>query len=172
MKAGQILGASEDMTVCLWDVNSYTKARNTIEPAAVYKGHTSVVGVSDLANFSGLVLTVSSCRTLTGTQREKTYLQVLVMTSCFSCALLISSGILCGNAYMRDLSARWDTRSPAEPSTKVQAHDREILACAFNPAQESLLITGSADKVCPRNRPVTVCIHCERFLDHCPPRHP
>lgn len=34
------------MTVCLWDVNSYTKARNTIEPTAIYKGHTSVVGVS------------------------------------------------------------------------------------------------------------------------------
>lgn len=49
-KAGHILGASEDMTVCLWDVNSYTKARNTLEPTTVYKGHTSVVGVSGPIN--------------------------------------------------------------------------------------------------------------------------
>lgn len=28
------------------DVNSYTKTKNTIEPTAVFKGHTSVVGVS------------------------------------------------------------------------------------------------------------------------------
>lgn len=31
--------------------------------------------------------------------------------------------------------------------TKVQAHDREILAVAFSPASEDLLVTGSADKV-------------------------
>ncbi|KAF8131649.1 WD40-repeat-containing domain protein [Boletus edulis] len=47
VKGGHILGASEDMTVCLWDVNSYTKARNTIEPTTIYKGHTSVVGDVD-----------------------------------------------------------------------------------------------------------------------------
>lgn len=67
--------------------------------------------------------------------------------------------------------ARWDTRSPAEPTTKVRAHDREILACAFNPAQESLLITGSADKVRPINRSDSHCIYHTCFLDHCPPRH-
>ncbi|KAF8559916.1 WD40 repeat-like protein [Imleria badia] len=46
-KAGHILGASEDMTVCLWDINSYTKARNTLEPTTIYKGHASVVGDVD-----------------------------------------------------------------------------------------------------------------------------
>ena len=29
----------------------------------------------------------------------------------------------------------------------MQAHDQEILAVAFNPGVETLLITGSADKV-------------------------
>lgn len=43
---------------------------------------------------------------------------------------------------------RWDTRTATEPVTKVQAHDREILAVAFSPASEHLLVTGSADKVC------------------------
>ncbi|KAI6031352.1 WD40 repeat-like protein [Pisolithus microcarpus] len=46
-KAGHILGASEDMTICHWDVNSYTKAKNTVEPTTVFKGHTSVVGDVD-----------------------------------------------------------------------------------------------------------------------------
>lgn len=41
----------------------------------------------------------------------------------------------------------WDTRTPTEAVTKVQAHDREILAVAFSPASDHLLITGSADKV-------------------------
>lgn len=48
------------MTVCLWDVNSYTKARNTLEPTTIYKGHTSVVGVSAPAStFSRLVFIIS-----------------------------------------------------------------------------------------------------------------
>ena len=138
------------MTVCLWDVNSYTKARSTLEPTTIFKGHTSVVGVSDPPS-TGLALTDSLSRTLTGTQLEKMCLQVSVMTSCSSCALFISPGVPLF-IYSCISYARWDTRSPAEPTTKVPAHDREILACAFNPAQESLLITGSADKVCPRNR--------------------
>lgn len=42
---------------------------------------------------------------------------------------------------------RWDTRAPTEATAKIQAHDREILSCAFSPACEHLIITGSADKV-------------------------
>lgn len=41
----------------------------------------------------------------------------------------------------------WDTRTPDDPVTKMQAHDREILSVGFNPAIDYLLLTGSADKV-------------------------
>ncbi len=44
------------------------------------------------------------------------------------------------------MSCSWDTRQKA-PTSSIQAHDQEILAVAFNPGVESLLITGSADKV-------------------------
>lgn len=43
-------------------------------------------------------------------------------------------------------SCSWDSRSPTEPKTKIQAHEREILAVAFSPATEHLIVTGSADK--------------------------
>jgi histone-binding protein RBBP4 len=46
-----------------------------------------------------------------------------------------------------ELLSSWDTRTPTEPTMKFQAHDREILAVAFSPASEHLLVTGSADKV-------------------------
>ncbi|PSS29686.1 hypothetical protein PHLCEN_2v2834 [Hermanssonia centrifuga] len=39
----------------------------------------------------------------------------------------------------------WDTRASPEPVTKIQAHDREILAVAYSPARDYLLLTGSAD---------------------------
>ncbi|KAJ7610895.1 WD40 repeat-like protein [Roridomyces roridus] len=47
VKSGNILGASEDMTVCHWDINSYTKTKTSIEPTNVFRGHTSVVGDVD-----------------------------------------------------------------------------------------------------------------------------
>jgi histone-binding protein RBBP4 len=47
VRKGNILSASEDMTVCHWDVTSYTKGGNSIEPLNVFRGHTSVVGDVD-----------------------------------------------------------------------------------------------------------------------------
>ncbi|EGO05289.1 hypothetical protein SERLA73DRAFT_174369 [Serpula lacrymans var. lacrymans S7.3] len=106
-KAGHVLGASEDMTVCHWDINSYTKAKNTIEPTTVFRGHTSVVGDVDWHSTKENILAS------VGDDKM----------------LLI-----------------WDTRTPTDAVTKVQAHEREVLSCAFSPAREHLMITGSADK--------------------------
>ncbi|KAK0199075.1 WD40 repeat-like protein [Armillaria mellea] len=107
VKTGNVLGASEDMTVCHWDVNSYQKGQSTIQPTAVYKGHTSVVGDVDWH-----------------ATKETVFASV-------------------GDDKMLML---WDTRTPSEPTNKIQAHDREILAVSFSPASEHLLVTGSADK--------------------------
>ena len=46
-KLGDILGASEDSTVCLWDVMSYSKANTTVQPLTIFHGHNSVVGDVD-----------------------------------------------------------------------------------------------------------------------------
>jgi len=46
-KEGHVLGASEDTTVCHWDITSYSKTKTSIEPTTVFKGHTSVVGDVD-----------------------------------------------------------------------------------------------------------------------------
>lgn len=66
----------------------------------------------------------------------------------------------------------WDTRAPTEATAKIQAHDREILSCAFSPACEHLIVTGSADKVCmdaSKSRPTR--IQTLFHLDCCPARH-
>lgn len=61
---GKILGASEDMTVCLWDIQTYTKGENNIQPKSVFKGHTSVVGVSITQPSSIFLLTPPAGRRL------------------------------------------------------------------------------------------------------------
>lgn len=52
--------------------------------------------------------------------------------------------------YRLSTRISWDTRASNEPVTKVQAHDREILAVSYSPAKDYLLLTGSADNVRPR----------------------
>jgi len=108
-KSGNVLGASEDMTVCHWDINSYQKANPQIEPTNVFRGHTSVVGDVDWHAHD-----------------ENVFASV-------------------GDDKMLMI---WDTRAPTEAKVKIEAHDREILAVAFSPATEHLLVTGSADKTC------------------------
>jgi len=107
VKAGNILGSSEDMTVCHWDINSYAKAKSTIEPTNVFRGHTSIVGDVDWH---------------------------------------ATKGNMFGSVGDDKMLLIWDTRSPTEATTKIQAHDREILSLAFSPASEHLVVTGSADK--------------------------
>ena len=39
-----------------------------------------------------------------------------------------------------------------KPIARVEAHSAEVNSLAFSPANENILITGSADKVRPRPR--------------------
>ena len=65
------------------------------------------------------------------------------------------------------LPHRWDTRNSSdfEPSQAVVAHEKEILAVAFSPSSETMLLTGSSDKV-----RTFLCIRedskCIRVLDN------
>ncbi|KAF5380318.1 hypothetical protein D9757_007940 [Collybiopsis confluens] len=123
--AGHILGASEDMTVCYWDCQSYSRETSTIQPTNTFKGHTSVVGDVDWHS-------------------KKDYMFASV-----------------GDDKMLML---WDTRAPGGPVTKVQAHDREILAVAFSPASEDLLTAILHDLRAPTKKLHTFESHIDEVL--------
>jgi len=40
---GHLLSASEDTTVCHWDIKAYSKSNSVLEPLRIYRGHSSVV---------------------------------------------------------------------------------------------------------------------------------
>ena len=40
---GHLLSASEDTTICHWDIKAYSKANSVLEPLRIYRGHSSVV---------------------------------------------------------------------------------------------------------------------------------
>ncbi len=41
--SGHLLSASDDHTVCLWDVNSAAAEKTSLEAKSVFKGHSAVV---------------------------------------------------------------------------------------------------------------------------------
>ncbi|CAG8646872.1 5503_t:CDS:2, partial [Scutellospora calospora] len=43
LKEGHILDASEDTTICHWDITGYTKETRTMEPFRIYRGHEAFV---------------------------------------------------------------------------------------------------------------------------------
>ncbi|KAL1974827.1 hypothetical protein VTN31DRAFT_5031 [Thermomyces dupontii] len=107
---GHLATGSEDKTVRLWDMTTYTKGNKALKPVRTYTHHTSIVNdVQHHPLHSALIGTVSDDITL----------QII------------------------------DTREPettrAAASAGVQHRDA-INALAFNPAAETIVATGSADK--------------------------
>ncbi|UZJ52163.1 hypothetical protein CBS101457_001483 [Exobasidium rhododendri] len=109
VKQGHILAASEDKTVCHWDLQAYKKGETNMDPLTTYKGHSSVVGDVAWHNL-----------------QENTFASV-------------------GDDRMMLV---WDTREKAaNPSHRVEnAHNAEINAVVFSPANEYIICTGSSDK--------------------------
>jgi WD40 repeat protein len=109
-RPGHLLTASEDTTICSWDINQYQKEKKTLEPFKVYTGHTAwVEDVQWSPHVEHLFASVGDDK-----------------------KLMI-----------------WDTRTnvASKPNFFVDAHDAEINCVSFNPMNEFILATGSADKV-------------------------
>ncbi|SCZ98844.1 BZ3500_MvSof-1268-A1-R1_Chr3-1g05658 [Microbotryum saponariae] len=133
-KAGHLLSASEDQSICHWDVNGYTKGASTMEPLTVYRGHTAIVEVSH-----------SSSRTCAIEQSHRLNVFVRTQDVAWHC---LQENIFASVGDDRQL-LMWDTRGVSgvmKPTARVEAHEAEINAVAFAPHNENILITGSADK--------------------------
>jgi histone-binding protein RBBP4 len=106
---GHLLSGSDDALVCLWDIQGGTRTNRTLDPLAVFTGHTDVV--EDVTWHHHHENLFASCG-----DDHKTFI--------------------------------WDTRASdkSKANHSVSAHDAEVNCCAFNPYQEFLLVTGSADK--------------------------
>ena len=123
--------ASEDTTVCSWDIRQFTKTSKTLSPTRVYTAHTGYV--EDVA-WSELLQPVFAS---VGDDRKL----MMYVISLFLFVIQANTHTI----------HRWDTRK-AESNTpihNIEAHQAEINCVAFNPKNEFLLATGSADKVIP-----------------------
>ncbi|KAG6813241.1 Histone acetyltransferase type B subunit 2 [Tricholoma furcatifolium] len=149
--SGHILAASEDMTVCHWDINSYTKGNATTLPTTVFKGHTSVVGdvdwhASDENVFASVgddkMLMIWDKRTPENPTSKVQAHEQEILAVAFSPStphLLITGGA-------DKTCILHDTRTPGRTLHVFESHTDEVLHVAWSPHSPSVFASASSDR--------------------------
>ncbi|PFH48393.1 hypothetical protein AMATHDRAFT_76747 [Amanita thiersii Skay4041] len=151
VKAGHILGGSEDMTVCHWDVNAYTKTKNTIEPTTVFRGHTSVVGDVDWhASNENLFASVGDdkmlmlwdTRSATEPKLQVQAHEREILAVAFSPATehLLITGSADKTSILHDI------RMPSKKLHVFESHTDEVLHLAWSPHNPTIFASASSDR--------------------------
>ncbi|WFC98420.1 Histone acetyltransferase type B subunit 2 [Malassezia yamatoensis] len=152
VKQGHILAASEDTTVCHWDINAYQKDRTVLDPLQVYRGHSSIVEDVAWHNFhEHLFASVGDDRqmllwdTRESSDSPKHRIEAHsaeVNAVSFS---LASEYILATGSSDKTV-ALWDLRNLSVCLHSLEAHTDEVLQIAWSPHHETLLASASADR--------------------------
>ncbi|KAJ7070670.1 WD40-repeat-containing domain protein [Mycena amicta] len=151
VKEGHILGASEDTTVCHWDITSYTKAKSTIEPTTVFRGHTSVVGDVDwhpskeniLASVGDdKMLMIWDTRAPTQPSMKKEAHEREILAVAFSPAQdhLLITGSADKTIVLHDL------REPSKALHTFSFHTDEVLHLSWSPHEKTVFASASGDR--------------------------
>ncbi|CAL1694350.1 unnamed protein product [Somion occarium] len=151
VKQGHILGASEDMTVCHWDISSYTKAKTSIEPTTVFRGHTSVVGDVDWhPRHENVLASVGDDKMLmiwdTRAPAEPTSRiqahdrEILAVAYSPAVDHLLLTGSADKTIILHDI------RSPHKRLHVFEGHEDEVLHVAWSPHNPTVFASASSDR--------------------------
>lgn len=76
---GYLLSASDDHTICLWDINATPKEHRVVEAKTIFTGHTAVVEVFYIYKLMELNINLLIFRMLRGIYYMNHYLDLLLM---------------------------------------------------------------------------------------------
>lgn len=154
LKQGHLISASDDKTVCLWDIRAGSKDQRKIDPLAIYRGHTSVVEDVSWNSFrENIFVSV-------GDDQQICLWDTLASPDH---AIQVVSGahqqeINCvsfspGNEFLFATGsadrtvAIWDMRKlTAGPLHSCEGHQDEVLQLQWSPHDESVLASAGADR--------------------------
>ncbi|KAI0830817.1 histone acetyltransferase type B subunit 2 [Trametes gibbosa] len=153
LKAGNVLGASEDTTVCHWDINAYSKSKAVIEPTNVFRGHSSVVGDVDwhatedysfasVGDDKMLLLWDTRDATKPAAQLQAHEREILAVA--FTPNVEFPHLILTGSAD-KTIHLR-DRRKLDAPVHIFEAHTDEVLHVAWSPHNPTVFASASSDR--------------------------
>lgn len=152
IRQGHILAASEDTTVCHWDINAYQKKTATLEPLKVYRGHSSIV--EDVAwhnHHEHLFASVGDDRQMllwdTRESGESPKQRVEAHTSEVNAVSFSpASEYILATGSSDKTVALWDLRNLGVRLHSLEAHTDEVLQLAWSPHHETVLASASADR--------------------------
>jgi len=154
IKSGEVLSASEDETICHWDINSYTKGNPVIEPYRVYKGHSSIVSdVSWHSSNGHLFASVSDDKQLLiwDTRNPDTAKASQVVTEAHNgeintVAFSPQSEFLLVTGGADQNINLWDNRNLSNKLHCLQSHQDELISLAWSPFHPTVFCSASFDR--------------------------
>lgn len=152
VRQGHILAASEDTTVCHWDVNAYQKDKTVLEPVQTYRGHSSIVEDVAWHNFhEHLFASVGDDRQMllwdTRESPDSPKHRVEAHTAEVNAvAFSLASEYILATGSSDKTVALWDLRNLSVALHSLEAHTDEVLQIAWSPHHETMLASASADR--------------------------
>ncbi|KAJ3284232.1 Histone-binding protein rbbp4 [Borealophlyctis nickersoniae] len=152
-KEGLLLTASEDKTVCAWDIRGVTKEKRQMDPAGVYTGHTAwVEDVAWSELIDPLFASVGDDKKLllwdtrTPTVRKPTFSVDAHAAEVNCVAFNPKNETLLATGSSDKTVALWDMRNLRHRLHSLEGHQDEILQLGWCPHNESVLASSGGDR--------------------------
>ncbi|KAF9437299.1 CCR4-Not complex caf1 ribonuclease subunit Caf1 [Entomortierella beljakovae] len=150
---GHLISASEDTTVCHWDINAATKDKKVLDAFRIYRGHTAVVeDVAWHALHDSLFASVGDDHRMLiwdtrSTSSDKPVHDILAHAAEVNCVAFSPSSefILATGSGDRTVGL-WDLRNLKDKLHAFESHQDEILQLAWSPHNETILASAGGDR--------------------------
>lgn len=150
---GHLLSASDDETICLWDISGVPKEQKTLEAKAIYMGHTKVV--EDVAWHSlhdsifgsvsdDLQLMIWDTRTDNTSKAQHVVEAHQAEVNCLAFNPFSEYILATGSADKT--VAMWDLRNLKMKLHSFESHKDEIFQVQWSPHNETILASSGSDR--------------------------
>ncbi|KAH6562161.1 hypothetical protein BASA50_007695 [Batrachochytrium salamandrivorans] len=152
-REGELLTASEDTTICSWDIRKFSKDKKTLSPVRTYTAHTA--WVEDVAWSTLIESTFASVgddkRMMIWDTRSassnKASFCVDAHTAEINCvAFNPKNEFLVATGSADKTVALWDMRNLQHRLHSFESHQDEILQLSWSPHNETVLASSSGDR--------------------------